>query len=46
MKRTMPDADNKDDKCVAKELDVDRGTVGKWRRRFMRQKRRLSGSSA
>jgi len=30
-------ADGKDDKHVAQELDLDRNTVGKWRRRFMRR---------
>jgi transposase len=29
-------AEGKDDKRVARELGIDRGTVGKWRRRFMR----------
>src|SRR3974390_1891770 len=29
-------AEGKDDKAVAHDLGVDRGTVGKWRRRFMR----------
>src|SRR5579859_6657595 len=29
-------AEGKDDKGVARELGIDRGTVGKWRRRFMR----------
>jgi transposase len=30
-------ADGEDDKEVAEELDIDRNTVGKWRRRFMRR---------
>ena len=31
-------AEGKDDTQVARELDLDRNTVGKWRRRFMRQR--------
>ena len=30
-------ADGKDDKLVAQEMGLDRNTVGKWRRRFMRK---------